>query len=245
MGTMTTNTLRIGNFTSSEIGALMSDGKAKGTLGKTARTYIDECNMERELGRSLSEESNARPLNWGRLLEKRVFSLLPMDYVLMGDETFQHPEFECWTGSPDALKHDTVVDVKCPITLKSFCNLVRPLYDGFEGMDAMNLIRENHKDGEKYYWQLVSNGIITGSKYAELIVYVPYLEELMEIKALAIDSDETQKLYWLINADNEELPYLINGKKFKNISIIRFEIPQADKDALTERVITASKMLIK
>lgn len=58
------NTLRHGNFTSSEIVALTTKGKAKDSFGKPALTYIEEKNMERRLGRSITTESNAKPLVW-------------------------------------------------------------------------------------------------------------------------------------------------------------------------------------
>lgn len=244
METILNNVGRVGNFTSSEISCLTAEGKTKGTLGKPALTYIDECNMERKLGRSLTDESNARPLTWGKLLEKRVFELLPIGYTLMGDQTIKHSSIECWSGSPDVTSKDCVGDIKCPITLKSFCQLVDPIYKGLTGMDAINAIRDNHKDGEKYYWQLVSNSIITDSKYAELIVYVPYQSELIEVKGLAVNSDETQRFYWIINAEQEELPFLVDGGYYNNLNIIRFEVPQADKDLLTSKVIEAKKQLI-
>ncbi len=41
------------------------------------------------------------------------------------------------------------------------------------------------------------------------------------------------------------MPYLIEGGHYKNLNIIRFEVSEEDKKALTERVIKAGKMLIK
>lgn len=251
---MKANELRIGNFTSSEIAALMSNGKAKDSFGKPAYTYIAECNLERRLGRSIDNESNARPLSWGHLVENRVFDLLGIEYQLVSKETIGHPTIEYWSGSPDAKKFDegkTVGDIKSPLTLKSFCQLVEPIYNErlncLPGIVQMNHIRENHKDGEKYYWQLVSNSILTDSKYAELIVYAPYKNELEEIRELArsIDSDKQYLYWWINNATDEELPWLHEGGYYRNINTIRFEVPQEDKDALTERVITAGEMLEK
>jgi hypothetical protein len=250
---MIQNASRIGNFTSSEIAALMTNGKEKGTFGKPALTYIEECNMERRLGRSVTEESTARPLMWGKLNEKRVFEMLGLEYTLCSQETIVHPEINCWSGSPDGEKFDegkTVIDFKCPITLKSFCQLVDPvLNDKGEVIHkalTIEAVRENHRDGEKYYWQLVSNAILTGAKYAELIVYVPYQSELQSIRDYAANLDGDQRgYYWLSGATDDELPYLIEGGLYKNINIIRFEIPESDKRALTGRVRVASERLIK
>lgn len=237
------NKLRVGNITSSEIFALTTNGKAKDSFGKPFYTYVEECNMERKLQRSLTSESNARPLVWGKLCEEQVFNNLPLEYTLCSQDTVEHHSIKCWAGSRDAFKTDTVCDIKCPITLKSFCQLVDPLYNGLDGMEAIAEIRENHKDGDKYYWQLVSNAILTKAKYAELIVYVPYEKELRVIRDLAREKND-DKLYWIIKGDDIELPYLIEGGHYKNLNIIRFEIPQRDKDFLTERVLAAEKLLI-
>jgi hypothetical protein len=139
-----------------------------------------------------------------------------------------------------------VIYIKAPITLKSFCQLVDPLYDGLEGMAAMNVIRDNHKDGDKYYWQIVSGAILEGAQFGELIVYVPYKSELEDIKLMAqsVEAEKLSKHYWIAMAAEDELPFLPDGGYYKNINIIRFEIPQADKDALTKSVLKAGEMLI-
>lgn len=245
---ITKNEPRIGNFTSSEIGNLMKNGRAKDSLGAPALTYIEEKKMERRLGRSLDNETNARALTWGQLLEKYVFELLGLEYQLVSQETITHPEYSFWAGSPDANKHDegkTVCDMKCPLTLKSFCRLVDPIYDGLEGMEAINVIRDNHPDGEKYYWQLVSNGILTNSKFAELIVFVPYLSELEKVREFAneYDMDNSHRYYWINNAVDDELPYLNDGGFYKNVNVIRFEIPEEDKQRLMGRVISCASLL--
>lgn len=236
---MTSNVSRIGNFTSSEIYRLMKNGKAKGTIGAPAYEYVAEKNMERRLGRSLNDESDAKALAWGSLCEKRVFDMLPMDYILFGDETNLHPEIPYWAGSPDATRPRVVSDVKCPITLKSFCNLVD------HGND-INAIRENHKDGEKYYWQLISNAVLTNSDLGELIVYVPYQEELQKIRDLILDlnGEEYKRYARFINMQDDELPHLIKGGHYKNLNKIEFEIPRFDKEALRERVEEMGKLLI-
>ena len=238
---MTNNNLRHGNFTSSEIVALTKVAKDGKSFGAPAMTYIQETNMERRLGRSLTDEVNARPLTWGKTLEPRCFELLGLEYSLISQETIQHSNINFWAGSPDGIKEDTVIDIKCPITLKSFCNLVDPLYNGLTGMDAMNAIRDAHKDGDKYYWQIVSNAILTGSKFGELIVYVPFLSELTEIREMA---EGNPAAYWIWSASDEELPYLVDGGYYKNLNIIRFEIPEEDKQLLSDRVLAAGKLLI-
>lgn len=240
---MINNQPRIGNFTSSEIVSLTKKAKDGKSFGAPALTYIAEANMERRLSRSLTDEVNARPLTWGKLLERRPFDLLGLEYSLTSTETFVHPSIPYWAGSPDGFKHTTktVIDIKCPITLKSFCQLVDA---GLAG--GIEQIREDHKDGEKYYWQLVSNAIITGAEWAELIPYMPYKSELEEIRLMAgsVDAADLSKHYWIAMAGDDDLPYLLDDGYYKNVNVFSFKVPEADKQLLTDCVLRAGKMLI-
>ena len=243
METITENEVRIGRFTSSKIAALMSVGKDKVSFGKPALTYIEEKNFERKLGRSLTSETTARATSWGKLLEKRVLEeLLGIDYRPCSADSIAHPIYgDVWAGSPDAQKYDeggTIVDIKSPYTLKSFCQ--------FAECETIEDVRENHPDGEDYYWQLVSNAIITNSKYAELIVYCPYQSELQAIRDLAANIDVEQKnYYWIFTANDNELPYLKDNGFYKNVITFRFEVSENDKNLLTEKVLAASALLKK
>jgi hypothetical protein len=239
------NSIRNGNFTSSEIAALVSYDRAGKKPGAPFFTYVTECNMERRLQRTLCEESNARPLSWGKLVERRVFDILGTDYDLRSLETIQHPTIDCWVGSPDGFHYmdegKAVCDFKCPLTLKSFCQMVDAWNKG--GIDK---VREDHKDGEKFYYQLVSNAILTDCNYAELIVYAPYKSELEIIRELArnIDVANPFKFKWISDASDDELPFLIDGGHYKNVNIMRFEVPFLDKQFLTERVLLAKELLV-
>lgn len=238
------NIVRVGNFNSSEIVALTKQNKAKTGFGVAAITFIEECNFERRLGRSITDEVNAKPLTWGKICEPYVQELLGSDYIHSSQETDTHPTIPYWVGSKDAIKHDegkTVTDTKCPITLKSFCQLVQPLYDGLEGYEVIAHIRDNHPQGEKYYFQLVSNAVINKCKYAELIVFMPYKSQLDEIK-LSVDGNPNA--YWIAMAGDNELPFLKDGGYYKNLNIIRFEVPERDIQLLTDCVTRAGDLLI-
>ena len=245
---MINNTARVGRFTSSEIVALTKKGKDKVSFGVPALTYIEQTNFERLLGRSIDEEKVAKALTWGKLLEGRVFDLLGIEYRLCSTDTTTHPTIDCWAGSADGEKEadDTVMDIKCPLTLLSFCQLVDALYRGMTGMEAMNYIRENHKDGEKYYWQLVSNAILLQRSFAELIVYCPYKSELDDIRGMAhqVEGDQMSKHYWIAMSMDDELPFLPDGGYYKNLNVIRFEVPAEDMTALTKAVLKASELLV-
>lgn len=238
------NTARTGNFTSSQIGKLMTYGKDGKSFGKPALTYIEERNMERRLGRSLQTEISSRPTSWGHTLEGVVFDILDTTYKLSSDETIKHPTIPFFCGSPDGIKYgengkiDAVFDFKSPFTLKSFCTLV----------DAKDIetLRETHSEGETYYWQIIANAILTGAKFGEIIVFVPYLDELEIVKEVTGNMFESQqnKTAWINFANDDDLPYLIRGGYYKNLNIIRFPIPEADIKALISRVLEAGKLLV-
>jgi hypothetical protein len=235
------NENRIGNFTSSNAYLIMATDKTGKNFSETKLTYIEEVNMERELGISLGTESSARPLEWGKHCEQFAFDEISTDYVLTADTTLVHPDYDFWSGSPDGHTNDTVMDLKCPMTRKSFFKLVagENIYSMVDGFDRNGAKYKKHSDGAKYYWQLVSNAILTGKKCGELIVYMPYLKDLQDIKSSAKD------LYnWIYYAADIELPYIHEDGAFKNVSVMRFDIPQKDIDALTEKMVEASKFLI-
>lgn len=270
---------RNGNFTSSEIVALLSttsrpmtDDELKSHLelypkskkknieawpGKAAITYINQCNLERKLGRSLDSDIEARPLSWGKFVEGLLFSLLGEDYTYNSNDTLIHPLYPFWLGSPDGFRKSTkktLAEAKCPYTLESFCKLVGPIYEGLEGMDAINALRNGyvdktgllqppHADMEKYYWQQVSNSCIDDCESSDFIIYCPYESELEVIQKLAVESGNPS-LYFIANANKNALPYIKDDGYYKNINIISFDIDQNDKDFLTETIKKASKYLI-
>jgi hypothetical protein len=284
---ITENKNRLGNFTSSDIVRLTGVGKREmtsqelanrpksgpgssakliedpGLLTDTAMEYILEKNMERRLERSLDTEGSARPLSWGKICEKQCFEVLPTSYKLSSDITFDHPTIPFWKGSPDSFCYDQsgtpimVDDIKSPITMKSFCNLVDNFMEYGDGGRAIHAIRNGwtdkkgfarkpHPDGEKYYWQLVSNSCITGIDTAELIVYMPYLSELEKIREIIRNLDENQNPYGWINwSQDNELPHIPDGGYYKNITIIKFDVPFADQQLLKNKIILAGKHLIE
>lgn len=229
---------RFGNFSSSEIWKLTTKGKDKDSFGKPALTYISEKQMEMRLCRPLSIEHGAKETSWGILVENRVHELLPMNYKLSTTQRLQHPTISNWVGIPDVIIQDgdvkIVGDIKCPYSLKSFCTSV----------DLLGDVEVFKAELPEYYWQLVSNCILVGAKIAEIIFYVPYQKELSDIRELAENWDGDQNKFAFLNwANDSDLPYLIEGKYYKNLNIFRFEVPQSDIDYLTNRVELAVNIL--
>lgn len=241
--------MRTGNFTSSEIVALTTNGKSKEkAFSEKGLTYIKHKKWERNLERSLDTETFSRPLSWGKLCEIFVLQHMTMLHLTpLMDEPKQHQTIEYWWGSPDGINNDldAVVELKCPQTLTSFCGLVEPIIKGLSGTDAINYIRDNHNDGEKYYWQIISNAIITGKSKGELMVFCPYQSQLDDIRMLAqnMPSDVLSHYYWIANSMDKDLPYLNDRGKYQNVNSIVFDILQDDIDFLTDRVLKAGQLL--
>ncbi len=230
--------------------------KTKDDYGAPFYTYVEECIMERFFAQRLENDVDVLAMSWGKLCENIVHHELSFDYIFQSDKTYVHKLYPDWVGTPDGTKLsrkkvDTVTDIKCPLTRKAFFNLVRDLYD-FDGVKVkrkkivdwagvIQAIRKRSKEGEKYYWQLVSNACILGAKYAELIVFMPYKEELESIRLFNSKMDVPN--YLVGRATDGELPYIYKERGIKNINVIRFEVPQADKDFLTDRVKAAIDLI--
>lgn len=226
---------RHGNFSSSEIDNLMTNSKTKGEIfGKPALTYIQEKRFELRLGRALNTEQSSRPALWGTLVEAYVNDVhVGLEYELASTERLEHPYIAHWTGAPDLISADCVGDIKCP-QLKNFCELSEICLAG----DVFEL----KKSYPEYFWQLVSNAILTEVDYAELIVFCPYQDELTAIRQLAVEAGD--KFKWITYASDDELAYLPRDSFYKNVARLRFKVPDADKQALTERVELAVEKLL-
>lgn len=276
---------RNGNFTSSEIVLLLSEGtaplteeelaarpkKGKGSsvttkpfgLGKSAITYIEECNMERRFVRNLNIDAGGRPLIWGKVGEYYVFNnILGTNYVDGFTNSVQHPTIPYWWGTPDAGLPDTEVEIKCPSSMKSFYELVSPTYKPIDYLSpvmrdgeivyeivhnalTIEAVRANHSEGEKYYWQVVSNATIRNKSKGQLIIFMPYKKELPAIRNVCANwHGDQNKVAWINFADDAGLPHIPDECQYSNVNIIDFEIPQVDKDYLTARVQLAGKFLI-
>ena len=261
MESILNNTGRNENFTSSENYRLMTNGKKAGEPGAPFKEYVEEKNFEIKLGRSIKCEAKAQSLTWGKCLEKIVFEQLGIRYKECSQETIINPNLAHHAGSPDGIKTEgeiiTVAEVKCPQTLKSFCQLVDciPMIEkegiwfadpDAKGYEIIAAVRENHKDGDKFYWQCISNAILTNARFAELIIFCPYYSQLNEVRAMAqtfVDAGDWS-YNWIAKGEDASLPYLLESGRYNNLNVIRWEVSELDKKALTDRIEMASKLLI-
>ena len=233
-------------------------------FGAPFYTYLEECRAERFFKQQLDGESEVLAFDWGKLCELHVHNILPIDYVMQSEDSLQHAEIMEWVGTPDGTKLSkgiitTVSETKCPLTKKSFYKLVKDLYDfdgvtvtkkkEFDGNEIIQSIRKNHKDGEGYYWQIISNACILKSIHkldnikAELIVFMPYFDELEVIKLFNASLDEPYaSIQW---AKDGKLPFIYRESGIENLNIIPFDIPIEDELFLKSRVEAFVELLNK
>jgi len=204
-------------------------------FGAPALTYIAEKKMEAKLGRQLQKETSSRAISWGKFVQHRVTNLLlPTSCKPTKDERRVHETITNWTGAEDYIRHghgekneNVSGEVKC-FELKKFCEAHDAATAGWETLK---------KECEEIAWQLVSNAILNKTSWAELCLYVPYKKELDAIREEASQNETPHEHQWLKYAKDDELPYLIEGLHYKNLSEFTFAIPNEDVIALTNNVI--------
>lgn len=229
---------RIGRFTSSQIYKLMAKGRGSKMSAKTL-TYVEEVLMERLLGRPLNHDVSGRSASWGNALETRAVGMVDLiEWKYQSSETILHPTCDWWCGTPDLVSKTAVGDIKCPYTLKSFVQLV----DICLAADQNALL----KNFPEYYWQLVSNAILTGTDEAWLFVYCPYKSELDEIRdsISQLDDMAAQTEYqWIAFSRDDQLPWIPDDGYYKNFNSFCFSVSQEDIILLSDKVETIVKEL--
>jgi hypothetical protein len=237
MESIVKNSARIGRFTSSKISVLMDKGNVGGSgFSAGALTYINKKANERDLNRSLDLGISARSAQWGLFLEQYVFNgFVGLEYKILANETKIFNDY--LAGSTDLIvKGVKVSDIKC-FEPDKFCRYSKMIL-------SKNI--DNFKSNFKSeYWQLVSNAIINNVPNAEAIAFMPYEDELEEIKDLAANYDgaDQYKYRFISESENHQLPYVPKGSKFKNLNTFEFVVPVEDKELLLERISLASFIL--
>lgn len=264
---MALSSKRITSATSSTIVSLVANGKGANTIGSAFFTYVEECRYEKSLLQNLESEIEVLATDYGKLTESFVHERLPNDYRFHSNETKSHPKYLNWVGTADGTKmvyrlkkwvKDAITDIKCPLTKKAFCSLVSGLYEelpegGVKKIENPNMNKalekciNKAKDGKKFFWQLVSNSCIEQTKYAELIVFMPYKETLEKLVAYNESLDyETDKnkydgkpkisgLVSFASMKDNKLPFILKESGYEEINIIRFEVPIWAKILLEKR----------
>ena len=257
---------RIGNFTSSEIYKLIPMGSVPMTKEELAeykilnpksrkrnkdagfsdlgKTYIKQKRNELLMNRTSSVQINTKPLKWGSLMEVVLFQKkeLGLDYRMAHKLTIIHDKIPHFSGTPDLIQLGVKIGEIKSYYPDNFCNMSLCLLQ-----KDIELFKSEFP---KEYWQCISNAILCDVDRAEIIVFMPYKDELIDI----IEQVEQTNLlegnnlnptdYWfLANDDIETLPFLPNDSKIKNINRFEFEVPKNDKEFLISRIKEAGKIL--
>jgi hypothetical protein len=199
-------------------------------FSEAGETYIQEVIWEIKSGLPIDRDAGyeGRDSEWGSLLERYVYNeCTDLDTRWLGHTFFPHHDpllGKYWGGSPDTDNKvtDTVGDIKSPGTRRSFFT--------FHDCKDIQEVREKHKDGNKYYWQLVSNAVILGRAHCELVIFMPYLDELDAIRSLP------DAPYWVVNGKDSELPHLLRGHHYENVKRFIFTPPKEDRELIEARV---------
>lgn len=195
----------------------MTDGKAKGTMGKTGETYLKKWMLEQIYNRRIDVTS--KYMEKGQIMEDESIDFISAMIKIKGlikNET--HFEDDFMTGTPDLILSDKIIDVKNVWSFATF-----PYFD-------------KTCPNNDYYWQLQGYMHLTGKNAAQLI-YV-----LSDTPLHLIEKE----CYWhcqkngLIN--EEELPEWIAKMTYSDvlpddkIRVFDIERNQDDIDRIIERV---------
>lgn len=134
----------------SAVGQIMSNSRKKGELSKTAQTYAKEWVLSKIYG--VNKNISSKYTEKGIRLEDDA-----IDYVaenLYNTMMFKNEEYfedEYFTGTPDIILKDEIIDIKCPYEWHNF-----PLL-------------EDELPNKDYYYQLQAYMHLTGRKKAKVI----------------------------------------------------------------------------
>lgn len=171
---------RSARFTGSAVHKLMASGKGE-MFGETAKKYILEKVAEIITG-GLSQENESVDVyatRWGNEYEphaRRCYEEFTFNQV---QETGFAKYGEYFGASPDGLiGEDGVLEIKCPYLSK---------------VHVQYLLCENAQDlmkiAPQYIYQMQSEMIATGRKWADFVSYDPRCDERYCLKVIRIDRD--------------------------------------------------------
>lgn len=180
---------RLGKFTASEIGKLMTKGRAKDQyFGDTAMTYIESRAAEIITQEPVTDLEGMKAIEWGNNHEPEaalLFSEKFPDFIYYGKENskfFPYEPVKLWAGgSPDGLIHRrAVVEFKCPENSTHHIKYWRMK----RGPDLKEI-------KPIYYGQVQFNMMSTGVDLGYFVSYDPRpLEREVRMKILEVPYDK-------------------------------------------------------
>lgn len=210
---------RLGFFTGSRIGDLMTSGKKGELFGKTALSYIYEVCAERDLLQSYIDDDylfeiyqqqvsiNNKFIEFGH--DNEDFAAERYQLVtgceLKECESIQHPAIPYFSASPDRIAIKAwmkkVVEIKCP-TPKKF-------------MEYMNEVKDNDtlkSVNPLYFYQVQAEMSCTGLSKADFVVFCPFLKHNMHIVEITRDDNVISEFEKRITEANKIINQILNKK---------------------------------
>lgn len=151
---------RLGRFTSSEIGVLIS---TKNELTKGAETYVLTKASETLCGEG-TPFLGSKATEWGNDFEEEAIAHFMFDTMLNVEKIGFVDYGEHAGGSPDGIIYfeDScdIIEVKCPYNPTNHVAMLR-----------LNSQDDLLKYNKNYYWQCVMNMLVTGARNCHFISY--------------------------------------------------------------------------
>jgi hypothetical protein len=119
------------------------------------------------------------------------------------------------------------MDLKCPVDINRFVT-------AFECEGDIEKFRNDYPEGDKYFWQLVSNSIITGMNNCRLTFFVPKFSELTEIQEFSEGAGT--EYAWVFYASQYDLPHIPDESVLPNQIDILFTPTNEQKKELKNAV---------
>ena len=210
---------RLGDFTGSRIGDLMTRGKKGELFGKTALSYIYEVCAERDLLQSYIDDDYLFEIYQQQVSVSNKFIEFGHDnedfaaeryQIVTGSEleeceSIRHPTIPCFSASPDriAVKDGLrkVVEIKVPLP-KTFMEYMAEVKDN-ETLKSVN---------PKYYYQTMAEMACTGLDKADFVVFCPFLKHNIHIVEITRDEAVIAEFEKRITAANEIINQILNKK---------------------------------
>lgn len=210
---------RLGNFTGSRIGDLMTSGKEGEMFGKTAFSYLYEVAAERNLLPKYIEDDyyfeiyqqqvsfSNKYTDWGHEVEDFAAERyqLVTGCELEECESIPHLTIPYFSASPDriAIKDGLrkVVEIKAPLP-KTFMEYMAEVKDN-ETLKAVN---------PKYFYQVQAEMSCTGLDKADFVVFCPFLKHNIHIVEITRDEAVIAEFEKRITAANEIINQILNKK---------------------------------
>lgn len=210
---------RLGNFTGSRIGDLMTSGKKGELFGKTALSYIYEVCAERDLLQSYIDDDYLFEIYQQQVSVSNKFIEFGHDnedfaaeryQIITGSEleeceSIRHPIIPCFSASPDRISIKDglrkVVEIKCP-TPKKFMEYMNEVKDN-DTLKSVNPI---------YFFQTQAEMSCTGLDKADFVVFCPFLKHNIHIVEITRDEAVIAEFEKRIMAANEIINQILNKK---------------------------------